>query len=255
MGLFDKLFRRDSSGGQKCPSPTPEPQKETPVAPMKIDMSKHSENLNKVLIDMSKNAKIDMSKHVARVAMVLDYSGSMNHLYYYGAMQETIDRLLPIALKFDDNGELESWLFSDNYKRLSSVTKDNYEDYVKKVIGRSRLDMSGTYYAPVLEDVVDYYIEQEPSSVPAFVIFITDGENMDQENTDYIIRKLSKYNMFIQFIGIGDEDFQYLKKLDDLGGRENDNTGFLAVKDMNRLTDEQLYTEILKQYKDWLNRK
>lgn len=37
-------------------------------------------------------------------------------------------------------------------------------------------------------------------------------------------------------------------------GRKHDNTGFTAVKDMNKMTDEQLYTEILRQYKDWLNK-
>lgn len=65
----------------------------------------------------------------------------------------------------------------------------------------------------------------------------------------------SEYNIFVQFIGIGDEDFDYLKSLDDMKGRKHDNTGFTAVKDMNKMSDEQLYTEILRQYKDWLNNK
>lgn len=38
-------------------------------------------------------------------------------------------------------------------------------------------------------------------------------------------------------------------------GRKHDNTGFTAVKDMNKMSDKQLYTEILRQYKDWLNNK
>ena len=87
------------------------------------------------------------------------------------------------------------------------------------------------------------------------MIFITDGENSDESATDQIIRELSNYNMFVQFIGIGNEDFNYLKKLDNLSGRNSDNTGFIKVSDMNKLTDEQLYTEILRQYKDWLNKR
>lgn len=71
----------------------------------------------------------------------------------------------------------------------------------------------------------------------------------------YLIKELSKYNMFVQFIGIGNEDFEYLKSLDDMKGRKYDNTGFTAVRDMNRMTDDELYTEILRQYKDWLNAK
>lgn len=93
---------------------------------MPIDMSKHQENLNTVLINMSKDNKIDMTKHVARVALAMDYSGSMSNLFRNGSVQETVSRLLPIALRFDDNGELESWLFSNGSERLAAVTKDNY---------------------------------------------------------------------------------------------------------------------------------
>ena len=134
MGLLDKLFGKKSSGCANCTSTQDDTCKEQVVASVPIDMSKHSENLGKVLINMSKDSKIDMSKHTARVAMVMDYSGSMSHLFRNGAVQETITRLLPIALKFDDNGELESWIFSDGYERLKAVTLNNYEDYVKKVI-------------------------------------------------------------------------------------------------------------------------
>lgn len=229
---------------------------EEPNSPMMpIDMSKHQENLNTVLINMSKDNKIDMTKHVARVALAMDYSGSMSNLFRNGSVQETVSRLLPIALRFDDNGELESWLFSNGSERLAAVTKDNYSTYVRKVMNKANMSMGGTNYAPVLKEMVSYYKDIEPSEVPAFIIFITDGENSDTFATNAVIKELSEYNIFVQFIGIGDEDFDYLKSLDGMEGRKHDNTGFTAVKDMNKMTDEQLYTEILRQYKDWLNKK
>lgn len=229
---------------------------EEPNSPMMpIDMSKHQENLNTVLINMSKDNKIDMTKHVARVALAMDYSGSMSNLFRNGSVQETVSRLLPIALRFDDNGELESWLFSNGSERLAAVTKDNYSTYVRKVMNKANMSMGGTNYAPVLKEMVSYYKDIEPSEVPAFIIFITDGENWDTNETNKIVKELSNYNMFVQFIGIGDESFNYLRSLDHMEDRKHDNTGFTAVKDMNKMTDEQLYTEILRQYKDWLNKK
>lgn len=249
MGLFSKLF-----GGNK--TEVKEKVQSTPVntTASVIDMSKSAENLNKVLIDMSKGSKIDMTKHVARVALAMDYSGSMDRLYYNGSVQNVITRLLPIALKFDDNGELESWLFSDREERLPAVSVNNYKTYVQKVMMKARMSMSGTNYAPVLKDMVKYYKDIEPSSVPAFIIFITDGENFDKAETNKIIKELSNYNIFVQFIGIGNEKFTYLKSLDNMEGRVHDNTGFTAVKDMNKMTDGELYTELLRQYKDWLNK-
>lgn len=262
MGLFNKLFgAKEKSDSVVTQQPFTGVKENTPVntlnssAAAVIDMSKSKENLNTVLIDMSKGSKIDMTKHTARVALAMDYSGSMDHLFKNGSVQKIISRLLPIALRFDDNGELEFWLFSTNYRQLTAVTESNYKNYVNNVIQKSGMCMGGTYYEPVLSDMVDYYENVEPSEVPAFVIFITDGENMDQYNTDKIIRELSEYNVFVQFIGIGDESFDYLKSLDDLEGRKQDNTGFTAVEDMNKLNDQQLYTEILRQYKDWLNNK
>lgn len=124
---------------------------------MPIDMSKHQENLNTVLINMSKDNKIDMTKHVARVALAMDYSGSMSNLFRNGSVQETVSRLLPIALRFDDNGELESWLFSNGSERLAAVTKDNYSTYVRKVMNKANMSMGGTNYAPVLKEMVSYY--------------------------------------------------------------------------------------------------
>jgi hypothetical protein len=60
----------------------------------------------------------------------------------------------------------------------------------------------------------------------------------------------------VQFVGIGNgSSFKYLKSLDDMPGRKHDNTGFIAVKDMNKMDDQQLYTEMLRQYNDWLNKK
>lgn len=254
MGFFEKLFGKKDEGSTVDLSSTVTQQ---PIQEklQTIDMSKHSENLGKVLIDMSKGSKIDMTKHTARVALAMDYSGSMDWLYDNGSVQETISRLLPIALRFDDNGELESWLFSNGSERLKAVSADNYSSYVKKVMKKAHMYMGGTNYAPVLKEMVTYYKDIEPSEIPAFIIFITDGENSDVSATNAIIKELSEYNIFVQFIGIGDEDFDYLKSLDDMKGRKHDNTGFTAVKDMNKMSDEQLYTEILRQYKDWLNNK
>lgn len=249
-GLFGKKNETENSGVLHNQVATP-----TSSNSMVIDMSKSKENLNKVLIDMSKNAKIDMTKHKARVALAMDYSGSMDSLFRNGSVQKTVSRLLPIALKFDDNGELESWLFSNDFKRLKAVNESNFGNYVKNVMEKSGMWMGGTQYAPVLEDIVHYYKDLEPSTTPSFIIFITDGENMDHDKSDRIVRELSNYNMFVQFVGIGSERFNYLQSLDNLSGRKHDNTGFIAVRDMAKMDDGQLYTEILRQYKEWLNKR
>lgn len=237
MGLFGKLFSDD------------EKEKNTNT----VSLEKSSQELDKVLVNLSKSSKVNLSKHVAKVALAMDYSGSMDWLYQNGSVQNTITRLFVIAKKFDDDGELESWLFSNGKKKLKPVNDGNYEDYVSKVMLKSGMNMGGTNYAPVLEDIVKHY--KNSGNVPAFIMFITDGENFDKNETDKIVKELSEYNMFVQFVGIGNEKFSYLRSLDDMEGRKCDNTGFISVKDMNKMNDDELYTELLRQYKDWLNNK
>ena len=249
MGIFDKLF-----GGNK--TTTEDVAVAQSTAPVTIDMSKHKANLETVLIDMSKNGKTNMSDHTARVAVAMDYSGSMSNMFSNGHVQDVITRLLPIALKFDDNGELESWLFSNSYERLKAVNSSNYSNYVKNVMLKARMSMGGTNYAPALNNIVEYYKDKHPSDIPAFIIFITDGDNWDEDDTNRVVRELSEYNMFVQFVGIGNgSSFKYLRELDNLSGRKHDNTGFIAVNDMNKMSDQQLYTEMLRQYNNWLNNK
>lgn len=240
MGLLGKFFNKESNNIPKN---------------VTVDLSKSKENLDKVLVNLSKQGKVNLSKHMARVAFAMDCSGSMDRLFDSGAVQNIITRLLPIALRFDDNGELESWLFSNGKRKLKPVTISNYRNYVKDVMMKSGMNMGGTEYAPVLKDMVKYYINSDLSSMPAFIIFITDGANSDRSETDKIIRELSEYNIFIQFVGIGNESFDYLRSLDDMPDRKCDNTGFISVKDMEKMNDEELYMELIRQYKDWLNNK
>lgn len=66
MGFFGKLF-----GNNNSVDSVTEQVSVTPTEANVIDMSKSAENLNKVLIDMSKGKKIDMTKHMARVALAM----------------------------------------------------------------------------------------------------------------------------------------------------------------------------------------
>ena len=42
-----------------------------------------------------------------------------------------------------------------------------------------------------IKEMVSYYKDIEPSEVPAFIIFITDGENWDTNETNKIVKELS----------------------------------------------------------------
>ncbi len=218
----------------------------------KVILDKAKVSLDKHIVSLQKDKGINLSFHKARVVVVLDRSGSMSSLFRNGSVQNTLTRLLPLALRFDDDGSLESYVFNTGYQELQPMNLSNYDNYVKKcIMNEGHSPSGGTSYSPVINAVVKRY--NDGSKFPTFVVFITDGENDDKLETDNAIIKSAKHNIFFQFIGIGaNRTFKYLEKLDDLKGRECDNTGFIQVIDMDSLDDDHLFQVLLEQYIEWL---
>lgn len=233
---------------------TTTPNTSTGKSSQQIKLTKSKEDLSNVVIKLTKESGIDLSKMTARVVVVMDDSGSMDYQYKNGTVQNILTRLLPFALQFDDNGELEVYLFSEWCKKISpSMTEANYETYVKKYIDGNHA-YGGTNYAPAIKMTDDDYNDNESKRIPTLVFFITDGANWDRDDTDKAIIKSSKHGIFYMFIGTGDDssEFDYLRELDDLKGRKVDNTGFMQISDLNSVSNTELFLSSLKDYIPWL---
>ncbi len=124
---------------------------------MSLNLKKSAETV----LNLTKDLGVEELK--ARIILVLDYSGSMAGMYDNGFVQRVVERIVPIAMAFDDNGELETYLFHDNFYKVDrAATKDNIIGYVDSIIkGKS---MGGTNYAPVLNAIVGSNIQYERQS-------------------------------------------------------------------------------------------
>ncbi|PLS19571.1 stress protein [Bacillus sp. M6-12] len=263
MGIFDFFKKGGSQSGSKpsTSSYQQQTQQVQPTSPSKptssydngLKMRKEEAveqlNLRKETLALTMRKK-NMNNVFARVAVAMDDSGSMESLYEKGTVQSVLERLLPVALKFDDNGELDMWLFANKFKRLPSITEEDFFDYVNREV-MHRASWGGTNYSPVINDIVRKYAKEEPSDIPTFVLFITDGENFDRNEAERAIREASRYNIFFQFIGLGNEDFRFLKELDEMEGRFIDNANFFEIRSINRISDDQLYDLLLTEYPIW----
>ncbi len=210
--------------------------------------------------------KKQIANITAMVSLVLDISGSMKNNYERGIVQEFFQRTLPVALNFDDNGELDVFVFSSGkmHAQISpSATRANYDSYVQKEILNNRgiEKWGGTDYAPVTEALLKEYgfltkkggffgmggqeVLQASSKkgFPAICYFITDGENSDQTETYQLLKKCQEAhsNIYFLFIGIGREAFRFLKRVAD----DFDNTGFLAIEDLGKSASDEAFHESL----------
>ncbi len=177
-----------------------------------------SVDLRKRIIDLSKKAAFAANTHGiegqrAQVVLVLDISASMNALYQSGVIQRVIERILGLAVTFDDDGQIDLLLFGTNAYQLPPVTLAESEGYVERVILTQYKIREATNYAPPLRLLLHKY--RAPQPAPVFVIFLTDGGNADRRESAEVIRELSYQPVFVQFVGIGKEDFPFLHKLDE----------------------------------------
>lgn len=251
LGIFKKNKGQANQQGTAQSTPTA-PTANTGGLNLSKQQAVQTLNLRKETLGICLEKK-NINNLTARVGLVLDQTGSMKGLYKNGTAQEVVDRLLPMGLKFDDNGELDMWIFAQRFKRLDSVTEADFYQYVdREILGNPKNQLwEATYYAPVMRDVLNKYVKEEPSDIPTIIYFITDGENFDHPATEALVREASKYNIFWQFVGIGREKFTFLKKLDDMGGRHIDNADFFQLNDIRTISDGELYERLLQEYPSW----
>ena len=188
----------------------------------------------------------------AKVGLVLDISGSMRRLYKVGEVQEAVERIAAVASQFDDDGSLDIWVYDNEFARLPEVTEHNLLGYVEKnILNNGEIHKFGRNDEPqVMADVMKKYTVEEPNDEPVFLIFINDG-GCKPGIKKFIVESSTK-PIFWQFVGIGDANFDVLRKLDTMEGRFIDNASFFHFEDIEKVTDEQLYDNLLNEFPSWL---
>jgi len=196
--------------------------------------------------------KKNLTDVVAKVGIVLDISGSMRKLYKEGIVQEAVERVLAVASQFDDDGSLDVWVYDNEFSRLPPVTEKDFTSYVEKqILMNENIHKFGRNDEPkVMEDVIKKYIKEEPSDEPVFLVFINDGGC--KPGIKKFIVESSIQPIFWQFVGVGDSNFDVLRKLDTMEGRIVDNANFFHLDDLKKVSDEELYNQLLDEFPMWL---
>lgn len=208
----------------------------------------------------------------AKVALVLDFSGSMRNEYSNGSMQRLAEKVLALGTQLDDDGAIDLFVFDTTAKYLGEVTLKDYKGSIDRLT-RGR-HMGTTAYDKAFDLVVDHYgfapakksglgglfrkntqaFEplRTPANEPVFVVFLTDGAPDNKPAAVEAITRASYAPIFWQFLSIGRESIPFLEKLDDLDGRYIDNADYKPVGNVDKLTDVQLFEKLLDEYPGWV---
>lgn len=245
---------------QAAPTAPTTPQLSKIDLKKKISLEKAEKTGNASIIDLTKKSLVQLEKKnlldvQARVALVLDASGSMNHQYHNGDVQKVVDRLMPLAINFDNDGSFECWAFAQYTTQLDDVTLTNVNQFIQTTKRGWRNWQVGARInqeIPAIEAVINYY-QQFDDGIPVYVLFISDGGVGSGRQMQKVLTQAAMLPIFWQFVGIGGRNYGVLEKLDDMAGRIIDNCNFFELERITGISDERLYELLLEEFPSWLN--
>lgn len=245
-----------------------------------------------VNLDLSKQVVLDLTKEVgldgqkAAIKLVLDFSLSMRGTYQKGTVQRAVERLMPVAMVFDDDQQVEVTIFHDGaYSVPVNVTLKNLEGYVnREIINSRRYNYGGTDYAPAIDLIVQQHKDDNglkggeakkggffkslfggeektkpsgPAKQPTYVMFITDGDTTNKRGVVKSLIEASNYGIHFCCIGLRTSSystFEFLKEVDDMSGRLIDNVSFFEFteQEITSLPDKELYSRLLKEFPQYI---
>ncbi len=247
------------------------------------------------MVNLVKKAGISLEKkglsdHRARVALCLDISGSMHRLYQSGKVQELCERVLGMAVQFDDDGACDVFTFGTGGYDEGPLDLQNYQGWIPQLLQRRRLE-GGTNYNHAMQAVRQHYFpdsgggkrtspcpgqaagvrhvrhrraddrpgrHQAPGRVVVvradlleFMAIGQSSRNVDA-GAPAPLSKKKQGRFSARLASMMSGDFQFLEELDDMPGRFIDNADFFSVSDPMAISDDQLYDLMMNEYPEWL---
>lgn len=201
-------------------------------------------------ITVAELAKRKLEGMRAQVVLLVDHSGSMRPEFASGQVQQLINRILPLALLFDDDGNIPTIPFDGKIWPTLNVNASNFSTVVSDSIWKTN-QMGTTNLTDALEALKKM---AESSDAPIFAVVLTDGDPDDQASVEQTIVELARYAVFVKFMAL--KPVAFLSKLDDLTNRLIDNVDAKpeAGTSLNLLacSDEEFIAALVDEYDTWI---
>ena len=139
----------------------------------------------------------------------------MHKLYSSGKIAEFTNRILALAARFDDDGELDVFLFGEHAHQPAPMQLANSRGYIERITKEYPLE-GGTDYGKAIAMIRRHYFpkstaaQRQPQKdrLHVYVMFLTDGQTSNESFTERQIAEASYEPIFWQFMGMDEGGWQ-----------------------------------------------
>lgn len=216
-----------------------------------------------------------------RVILAMCASGSMADIYKTGTAQRMLERFAALASVLDADGEMEFIYYANRFVDVGKVTQEHLKEFVgekmpqdlsggflgtvfglgrkkreEEYIRTGQVDFStlgyGKHEGLIMQEVRRKH-HHERQNVPTLVWFVTDGNIGKEKEIERILLDSDREDIFWQYIGVGYQKYGILRELDTVRNQTVDNAHFVVVGDIDQISDEELYENLLGGVVKWLH--
>lgn len=225
---------------------------------MNFDLQKKSHKISEILLQ-----KGIANAPVMRVAVALDVSYSMSSIIASGALQTAFNQLMGVAVKFDDDGELDVFKFdtSCEYVGTSAPVDGDFDKFIKN---NGIAPRGGTAYEPIVAASMKKFFggsetkkvggflgfggktvttaSSSGDNTPVLMLIITDGEPSDARDALDAMRATVDQPIYFHMVGIGGlrNNFPTIAKMAD----ELPNVGEVYLPTLT-MSDAAIYEQLI----------
>jgi len=175
-------------------------------------------------------------------SLCLDLSVSMSMALKSGYVQEIFELLLPLAMEFENNGNIPVFLFNDQaFLHQNPLSFANTDSFVNHEI-LFNYHLSGTKYAPAI-DLISQKLNPGEKN---YVLFLTDGDCEDFSAAEISLKRVSNSQIFWKFVGLEGNSgkYSFLNKINGIAPQVSD---FYLLNSIRYIDENAFYQGLINK--------
>lgn len=201
------------------------------------------QNLKKVL------PSLNLAQCRARIVLVIEASQQTAQYFSNGSMQNLITKVLPLAMQFSDNAQLEYWLYGSRPKKMFPIGERNYASAIPNDWGSLMWSLGENKSETTA--MTEVLSSCQPFNMPSYILFITSGNIPLNSQIERMVVSSSQFPVFWQFLGMGNSRYGVFENITNLPGSTVCNAKFAAISGFSQNSAPELYKFLLSDFSKW----